>query len=230
MTPQHTDKHYEEDLVRLKESILKAAGNVEEMITRAIRSLTERDSGMAEEVIRRDFEVNRLEIEIDDRCVKILALRQPAASDLRFITIGLRASKDIERMGDLAVNIAEQALVLNKKPQLKPYEDLPQMAMKAEEMLRTALDAFVNRDAVLAQRVCEMDDEVDAFEHKIFQNLIEIMGEDPKSVERGTRLILVSQQLERIADHATNIAEEVIFMVQGRDIRHGGKKENPNNA
>lgn len=223
MTLQHTDKQYEDELRQLKEKILEAAGNVEEMITRTIRSLTERDSKMAEDVIRRDFEVNRLELEIDDRCVKILALRQPAASDLRFITIGLRASKDLERMGDLAVNIAEQAISLNKEPQLKPYSDLPRMAMKAQEMLKTALDAFVNRDAERAQKVCEMDDEVDSFEHKIFQDLIDIMVRDPKSVERGTRLILVSQQIERIADHATNIAEEVIFMVQGRDIRHGGK-------
>ena len=221
MVPQHTDKQYEDELRQLKEKILEAAGNVEEMITRAMRSLTERDSKMAEDVIRRDFEVNRLELEIDDRCVKLLALRQPAASDLRFITIGLRASKDLERMGDLAVNIAEQAIALNKEPQLKPYSDLPQMAMKAQEMLKNALDAFVNRDAALAQKVCEMDDEVDSFEHAIFLELIEMMGSDPKSVERGTRLILVSQQVERIADHATNIAEEVIFMVQGRDIRHG---------
>lgn len=222
MALQHTDKQYDEELRQLKEKILEAGGIVEEMITRSMRSLTERDSKGAEEVIRRDFEVNRLELEIDDLCVRLLALRQPAASDLRFITVGLRASKDLERMGDLAVNISEQAIALNRVPQLKPYADLPQMAVKAQAMVQQALDAFVKRDVEQAQRVCEMDDEVDSFEHQIFLELIEMMGKDPKAVERGTRLILVSQQLERIADHATNIAEEVIFMVQGRDIRHSG--------
>ncbi len=216
----HTDRQYDEELKQLKDNILEAGGTVEEMITRAMRSLTERDSKIAEEVIRRDFEVNRLELEIDDLCVKLLALRQPAASDLRFITVGLRASKDLERMGDLAVNISEHALALNKQPQLKPYADLPKMALKSQEMVKQALDAFVKRDVEMAQQVCEMDDEVDSFEHKIFLELIDMMGKDAKAVERGTRLILVAQQLERIADHATNIAEEVIFMVQGRDIRH----------
>jgi phosphate transport system protein len=221
---QHTDKQYDEELRQLKEKILEAGGIVEEMITRSMRSLTERDSKTAEEVIRKDFEVNALELEIDDLCVRLLALRQPAASDLRFITIGLRASKDLERMGDLAVNIAEQAIALNREPQLKPYSDLPKMAMKAQGMVQQALDAFVKQDVDLAQRVCEMDDDVDSLEHSIFQELIGMMGKDSKAVERGTRLILVSQQIERIADHATNIAEEVIFMVQGRDIRHGGRK------
>src|SRR5579885_2171447 len=215
---QHTDKQYEEELRDLKDKILEAGGTVEEMITRSMRSLTERDSKMAEEVIKRDFVVNRLELEIDDLCVKLLALRQPAASDLRFITVGLRASKDLERMGDLAVNISEQALSLNKQAQLKPYADLPKMAIKSQEMVKQSLDAFVKRDVEMAQRVCEMDDEVDSYEHKIFLELIDMMGKDTKAVERGTRLILVAQQLERIADHATNIAEEVIFMVQGRDI------------
>lgn len=224
---QHTDKQYEEELRELKEKILEAGGTVEEMITRAMRSLTERDSKLAEEVIKRDFVVNRLELEIDDLCVKLLALRQPAASDLRFITVGLRASKDLERMGDLAVNISEHSLALNKEPQLKPYADLPKMAMKSQEMVKQALDAFVKRDVTMAQQVCEMDDEVDSFEHKIFLELIDMMGKDPKAVERGTRLILVSQQLERIADHATNIAEEVIFMVQGRDIRHRREMVDP---
>jgi phosphate transport system protein len=127
-------------------------------------------------------------------------------------------------MGDLAVNIAEQALALNKEPQLKPYADLPRMAVKAQEMVKTSLDAFVKRDADMSQKVCEMDDEVDALDDRIFEELVDLMEKDSKAVERGTRLILVSRQLERIADHATNIAEEVIFMVQGRDIRHGGRK------
>lgn len=220
----HTDKHYEEELRLLKERILEMASVVEEMIARSMQSLTERNSHLAEEVIRRDSAVNSLELGVDDLCVKLLALRQPAASDLRFITIGLRASKDLERMGDLAVNISEQALALNKEPQLKPYADLPRMSVKVQEMVKKSLDAFVQRDATLAQTVCERDDEVDSLDDRIFEELMIMMKKSPEAVERGTRLILVSRHLERIADHATNIAEEVIFMVQGRDIRHGGRR------
>ena len=164
---------------------------------------------------------NRLEMEIDDRCLQLLALRQPTASDLRFITIGLKISKDLERIGDLAVNIAEQAMELNKEPQLKPYVDLPLMGQKVQQMVRGVLDSFVNRDASRAQQVCEVDDEVDDLNRKVLQELIALMQKDSSAVTRGMHLIWIAKQLERIADHATNIAEEVIFMVQGRDIRHG---------
>jgi phosphate transport system protein len=219
----HTDRNFEEELNRLKETILEMGGVVEEMIARAMKALTERDTKIAEEIIKRDPVANRLELLIDDLCLSLLALRQPAASDLRFITIGLRASKDLERMGDLAVNIAEHALELNKEPQLKPYIDLPRMGAKAQEMVRQALDAFVKRDVVLAQSICEMDDTVDDFDAKIYKELVLLMSKDNQSAPTATRLMLISKDLERIADHATNIAEEVIFMVQGRDIRHGGR-------
>ncbi|MBI3541439.1 MAG: phosphate signaling complex protein PhoU [Deltaproteobacteria bacterium] len=219
--PAHTDKHYEEELKELKEAILKMGGIVEEMIARSMKALVEREPRVAEEVIQKDGEVNQLEMDVDGRCLELLALRQPAASDLRFITIGLRASKDLERMGDLSVNIAEQSLELDKEPQLKPYIDLPQMGLKTQTMVRTALDAFVKRDAKLAKQVCEMDDDVDNLNDRVFLELVRLMQKDSQAVSRGTRLILVSRQLERMADHATNIAEEVIFMVEGRDIRHG---------
>jgi phosphate transport system protein len=222
---EHTDKKYEEELKHLKEAILKMGGIVEEMIARSMKALVERDSKLAAEVIKKDPEVNSLEMDIDDACLQLLALRQPAASDLRFITIGLRISKDLERMGDLSVNICEQALELNKEPQLKPYIDLPLMGEKAQEMVKKTLDAFVRKDAVLADQVCKMDDEVDSLNDRVFLELVRFMQKDASAASRGTRLILVSRQLERIADHATNIAEEVVFMVHGKDIRHGRNME-----
>lgn len=218
--PQHTDKKFEEELTELKDDILKMGGIVEEMMALSMKAVVERDSKLAESVIQRDREVNQLEMTIDDQCLRLLALHQPAASDLRFITIGLRISKDMERMGDLAVNISEQSIELNREPQLKPYLDLPTMGQRAQEMVKNTLDAFVKRDAALAQRVCEMDDDVDALNDRVFLELVHLMQKDTNAVSRGTRLILVARQLERIADHATNIAEEVIFMVAGKDIRH----------
>ena len=221
--PAHTDKQYEEELKNLKEEILKMGGVVEEMIAQAMKSLIDRDSNIARQVIGRDQEVNQMELTIDDLCLRHLALRQPAASDLRFITIGLRASKDLERMGDLAVNIAERVLQLNQEPQLKPYIDLPKMAEKTQSMVKSALDAFVKKDAGMAKGVCETDDVVDNLNDRVFEELVGIMQKDPSSVTRSIRLILIARHLERIADHSTNIAEEVIFMVEGKDIRHGGR-------
>ncbi len=222
---EHTDKHYEQELKDLKEAILKMGGIVEEMIARSMQALTERNSELAGKVTLHEGEVNHLEMEIDDRCLQLLALRQPTASDLRFITIGLKISKDLERIGDLAVNIAEQAMELNKEPQLKPYVDLPLMGQKVQQMLKGVLDSFVNRGAVRAQQVCEVDDEVDDLNRRVFRELLGMMQQDPAAIVRGMHLIWIAKQLERIADHATNIAEEVIFMVQGRDIRHGASRQ-----
>lgn len=221
----HTDKHYEEDLQELKEDILKMGSVAEDMLAMAMKSLVERDNNMAKQVMKKDHEANELEMSIDDRCLKLLALRQPAGSDLRFIIIGLKISKDLERIGDLAVDIAQQAEHLNKEPQLKPYVTLPQMAEKTQIMVKEALDSFVNRDAAKANRVCELDDEVDDLKDFIFSELSEGMQKDAATVMRSIRLILIARHLERIADHATNIAEEVIFMVEGRDIRHGRGRE-----
>lgn len=219
--PEHIDKQYEQELKQLKEEILKMGGLVEEMIACAMQALVDRKWELAQKVLEKDGDVNELEMSVDGLCLQLLALRQPTASDLRFIAIGLRASKDLERMGDFAVNIAEQVLELNKEPQLKPYIDLPKMAAQTQIMVKQALDAFVRRDSTLAKKVCEMDDEVDHLNNLIFQELIGLMEKESQAVARGIRLILVSRHLERIADHATNIAEEVIFMVQGKDIRHG---------
>ncbi|OGQ57286.1 MAG: phosphate transport system regulatory protein PhoU [Deltaproteobacteria bacterium RIFCSPLOWO2_02_FULL_50_16] len=218
---EHTDKYYEQELKGLKEVILKMGGLVEEMITLSLKSLTERDTDPGEAIDQREREVNSLEIDIDDRCLQMLALRQPTASDLRFITIGLKIGKDLERIGDLAINIYEQAQELNHEPPLKPYIDLPLLATKTQAMVKKALDAFVNQEAGHAQEVCAMDDEADDLNQKIFQDLVGLMQKNPEAVLRGTRLITCAKHLERMADHATNIAEQVIFMVQGRDIRHG---------
>lgn len=218
----HIDKRYEEGLQLLKEQILKMGGIVEEMILFATKGLFERDSKKIQEVIQKDEKVNAMEIDIDDRCLELLALHQPAASDLRFITIGLKISKDLERMGDLAVNIAENAVEINKEALLKPYIDLPAMAGKVQKMVQDVLDAFVQRDPQRAKKICEMDDEIDDYKTKIFEELVGMMQKDSAAVSRGIRLVAVSKHLERIADHATNIAEEVIFMMQGKDIRHGG--------
>lgn len=222
MMPLHTDKNFEEELTRLKNSILKMGGLVETMITRSMNALVKRDTNLAREVIAQDTEVNQLEMEIDDSCLRVLALHQPTAVDLRFVAVGLKISTDLERMGDLAVNISEQAVELNKEPPLKAYIDLPKMAAKSQEMVKRALDAFVDRDAERAKKICEEDDVVDNYGDSLFNELLEIMQQRPDAVQRGMRLIIVSRQLERIADHATNIAEEVNFMVRGEDIRHRG--------
>lgn len=220
---QHTDKYYEEELKELNQQILKMGGVVEEMIFRSMKALVDVNSQMALEVIlKKEREVNQLEITIDNHCLKMLALRQPAGSDLRFITVGLKISKDLERMGDLAVNISQRAIDLNKEPPLKPYIDLPNMAIKTQEMVKNALDAFVRHDAELAQQVCLVDDEVDELNKKIFNDLLHIMQKDSSAVSRGIHLLSIARHLERIADHATNIAEVVIFMVKGQDIRHRG--------
>lgn len=220
---QHTDTRFEEGLQQLKAAILTMAGAVEVMIGGAMQSIVGRDAQAAAGVIQQDTEVNRLEMQVDEQCLSLLALHQPAASDLRFIAMGLRISKDLERMGDLAVNIAERALQLQNEPPLKPYLDLPQMGTQVRTMVRQGLDAFVRRDAALAEQVCQMDDTVDEFLGTICDELVRIMQQQPVVVLQGTWLIAVARNLERIADHATNIAEEVVYMVAGRDIRHGGK-------
>jgi len=218
---KHTDSHFDTELKQLTDSILKMGTIVQGMIANSMKAIVDRNSDLAEEVIRADDQVNKLEVQVDDHCLKLIALRQPKAKDLRFVTIGLRASTDLERMGDLAVNISERALLLNKEDQLKSYVDLPKVAQNAQDMVKNALDAFVQRDVSLAVRVCESDDEVDELTHRLYDELIEVMQKDPKAVSRGARLILICRHFERIADHATNIAEQVIFLVEGKDIRHG---------
>ncbi len=220
MATTHTDKKFEEDLKRLRDDILQMGGLVEDQIRKAVASLVDRDSKLAETIIDRDHEVNHLDVEIDDLCIRLLALHQPAARDLRLITTALKITTDLERIGDMAVNICERALELNEEPQLKPYIDVPRMAAIAQRMIHESLDAFVREDTDLALKVCKDDQEVDDLNSQIFRETVTFMIEDPRTINRAMKIGFVSKYLERIADHATNIAEMVIFMAKGKSIRH----------
>ena len=213
-------RHFHEELGSLKQTLLAMGGLVEEQIRQVMRALVERDDALAQSVVERDQQVNAYDIEVDETCVNLLALHQPAAGDLRFITTAMKIVTDLERMGDQAVNIAQRVLELNQEPQLKPYIDLPRMAEKAQRMVKESLDAFVARDTELARRVCAEDSEVDAIKEQIFRELLTFMMEDPRTIPRAIRLILISRFLERLADHATNIAEMVIYLVDAKMVRH----------
>jgi len=213
-------RHFHEELDALKQTLLAMGGLVEDQIRRVMRALLDRDGDLAQEVIDRDRQVNAYDVEIDEKCVELLALHQPTAGDLRFITTTLKIVTDLERIGDQAVNIAQRALELGREPQLKPYVDLPRMAEKAQRMVKESLDAFVSRDTALAREVCGEDSEVDALREQVFRELLTFMMEDPRTIPRAIRLILISRFLERVADHATNIAEMVIYMVESKMVRH----------
>ena len=213
-------RHFHEELEALKQTLLVMGGLVEDQIRRVMRALIERDDALAQEVIERDQQVNAYDVEVDETCVSLLALHQPAAGDLRFITTAMKIVTDLERMGDQAVNIAQRVLELNREPQLKPYIDLPRMAEKAQRMVKESLDAFVARDTELARKVCAEDAEVDALKEQIFRELLTFMMEDARTIPRAIRLILISRFLERVADHATNIAEMVIYLVDAKMVRH----------
>jgi phosphate transport system protein len=222
MRPEHTDRQYEEQLRALRRELLEMGRTVEKRIGDAVRALVERDSDLAREVIDGDRTIDQMEMRIDDHCVQILARRQPVASDLRTVTIGLKLVTDLERIGDLAVHIAERAVELNEEPPLKPYVDLPNMAETARSMVREALEAFVTADADRAERILDQDNVVDAYYWQIFRELVTYMIEDPRNITRAMRLQSIAKHLERVGDHATNLAEMVVFMVKGKDIRHGG--------
>jgi phosphate transport system protein len=217
---EHTDQHYEAELKKLHVAILQMGGLVEKQIASAVAALVERDDEKARQTIEKDHTVNRLDVEIDDLCIRLLALHQPTARDLRLITTGLKITTDLERIGDMAVNLCERVLELNREPQLKPYIDLPRMAQVAQSMLHDSLDAFVREDVELALQVCRNDDIIDGINHQLFRELLSFMIEDPKTTTRGIRLLFVAKYVERIADHATNIAEMVVFMAKGKSIRH----------
>jgi phosphate transport system protein len=221
MAPQvHTDKVYEAELKQLRDRLLEMGGKVEAAITASVRSLSERDNALAQKVIASDREVNRLEVDIDDACRRLLALRQPAASDLRFITTALKIVTDLERMGDLAVNIAERALDLNQAPPLKPFHDLSSLAEMTEAQLKKALDAFVEQDVARAEEVIGGDEVLDAVYLKLFNELLTYMMEDSRVIRRATSIMFAAKHLERFGDHAINVAEMVIYMVRGTDVRH----------
>ena len=212
--------HFEEELQALKNRLLNMGALVEERVHDATHALIDRRVDTAERIIAGDQEINELQIEIDERCLRLLALQQPMASDLRLITAAMKINADLERIGDQAVNIAEQAVRVLAHPPLKPQIDLPRMAEIAERMTRESLDAFVRKDAELARAILARDDEVDQLKDHVFRVLLTYMMADPGTIERALGLILVSRHLERIADHATNIAEDVIFVVEAKDVRH----------
>jgi phosphate transport system protein len=213
-------RHFHDELDVLKQTLLAMGALVEDQIRRVMHALLERDDALAREVIERDQRVNAYDVEIDEKCVELLALHQPAAGDLRVIMTAIKIVTDLERIGDQAVNISQRALELHTEPQLKPYVDLPRMAEKAQRMVKESLDAFVNRDTELARRVCAADAEVDGLKEQLFRELLTYMMQDPRTIPRAMRLILISRFMERIADHATNIAEMVIYMVEGKLVRH----------
>jgi phosphate transport system protein len=213
-------RHFDEELAALKEQILRMGGLVEQQVHGAIRGLIERDAVLARTIIENDRLVNTLDVEVDENCLRLLALQQPTARDLRFVTTAMKISSELERISDLAENIAERAIELNEEPQLKPYIDIPRLANWTIRMLKDSLDAFVNYDAALARKVCSDDDFVDDLTEQLFRELLSFMLENPKTITRAIRLTFIGKYLERIADHATNIAELVVYLVEGKIIRH----------
>ena len=218
---EHTSKQFEQQLRTLKDKLLLMGHHAEKMISDSIGSLVERRPSLAEDVIKSDDALDQLELEIDNLCYQILALEQPVARDLRFITTALKIVRDIERIGDIAVNIAERARELIQEPELKKFIDLPIMAEAAQRILKESLDAFVNSDAELAEKIIRDDNFIDACYEQIFRELLTYMMEDTKYISRALKVIFIAKHLERVGDHSSNIAEMVIFLVRGQDIRHG---------
>jgi phosphate transport system protein len=213
-------RFFDTELEDLKKQLLLMGALVESQLQDALQSLVMRNSDLAIRIVEHDVAIDKLDVEIDEVCLRLLALHQPAAGDLRFITTTMKISTELERMSDLAVNIAERVIELNREPQLKPYIDLPRMAEWASQMVRECLDAFVNRDAELARKVCRDDDFIDGLTEQLFRELLSFMLEDPRTITRSARLTFIGKYYERIADHATNVAELVVYMVEGKIIRH----------
>ncbi|MFT6399892.1 MAG: phosphate transport system protein [Bradymonadia bacterium] len=223
MSPKkHTNRGYDDELRDLREHILRMAGRVEQMIADSVRALATSDTELASATIAADELVNVAELEADEMCLQLLARRQPMAGDLRFITLALKMVTDLERIADAAVSISKRVILLNGEPQLRSYSGVFRMAEIAQSMVRDAIDAFVGRDAELAADVIARDDEVDRLYHVEFRALLALMASDPGAIERGVHTQSVTKYLERIADHGTNLAELVQFMVNGKDMRHGG--------
>ena len=218
---QHSSREFEAGLQTVKNAVLSMGGRVERNLAQVMSALVNRDTERAHRAIEFDRDVDRAEMEIDEMTLKILALRQPLGSDLRFLTTVLKIVTDLERVGDLCVNLAERVLELNQEPQLKPYISLPTMGAEASALLRKALDAYVSGNVEEARAVLAAEQRIDDMNVQIFRELLTYMIEDPRTITRAMRLIFISKYLERVADHATNIAEQVIFMVEGSDVRHG---------
>lgn len=218
---KHINTEFDAELRSLKEQILAMGGLVDAQVMEAVKALVERDAERARCVIEADRAVNQMELAIDERCIRMLALRQPAASDLRFIAAALKMVTDLERIGDLAVNMGERVAVLTEEPPLRAVEELPGMAAAAQKMLHDVLEAFVAGDPVKAEAVMSADAEIDAWMTRLFAEVQAIMGRDPNAVARGLATIFFAKHIERMADHTTNVAEMVIYLVRGQDVRHG---------
>ena len=227
MASEQTSRHFQDELEHLKTRLLEMGGLAEEQVRLSIKALVDRDRDLIERVLQADEPINRLHIEVDGRCFTLLALHQPMAVDLRAIVSAVKINTDLERVGDLAINIAEAGRRYAQHSPVKKLIDIPRMAAIAQTMLRDALDAFVRRDMVLAQHVLDEDDKLDSLKTQIFRELLTYMLQDPVTIEPALDLILISRHLERIGDHATNIAEDVIFMVSARDVRHHADESTP---
>ena len=225
----HTSSQYERDLKDIKENLVYLGALVEKAINKAVKALLDRDSDLARDTVAGDRVIDRLDEEIEEKCITLLALRQPIARDLRFITTAIKINGHLERIGDMAVTIAKRAIALNEEPQLKPYIDLPRMAEIAEGMIRNSLDALIQEDVTLANRVRREDDIIDKLNEQIFRELLTFIMEDPKTTHRALLIMQISKNLERISDHAKSIADMVVFLVTGRNVRHEYPGE-PNGA
>jgi phosphate transport system protein len=217
---RHTSSHYEKELQEIKNGLIFLGALTEKAILAAMKSLSERNSDTAHKVIRADEEIDKLDTELEERCIKVLALRQPTAIDLRFITTAIKITGHLERIGDMAVNIAEKAIQLNAEPQLKPYMDLPRMAEIVAEMIKNSLDSFIRNDLSMAEKVRQAEQVTDDLNEQIFRELLTFMMEDSHSIHRSLMIMQVSKNLERIADHAKGIADMVTYMVTGECVRH----------
>ncbi|HXW14639.1 MAG TPA: phosphate signaling complex protein PhoU [Terriglobia bacterium] len=213
-------RHFIEELDYLRSRLLEMSALVEDSVYRSILCLADKDPKQAQTVLRNEAEINRMEIEIDDLATQLLALQQPMATDLRLLTSAIKINNDLERMGDLAVNIVERALSLINEPLIKPLVDIPAMASRVQSMIRRSLDSFVKRDGELARTVLVSDDAVDELRDLIYEELMDYMERDSKTIRQGINLMFIARNLERLADHATNIAEDVLFLVEGVDVRH----------
>ena len=217
---RHTSKQYEAELLEVKENLLYLGALIQEAIEDSIQALLERDTELARKVIANDVNIDKLDDEVEDRCIRLLALRQPAARDLRFITTAIKINGHLERIGDMATKICEKVAMLNEEPQLKPYIDLPRMAEIARRMIRESLDALVNEDVELANKVRREDEIVDSLNEQIFRELLTFMMEDPRTIHRSLLIMQISKTVERISDHAKGIADMVVFMITGKNVRH----------
>jgi phosphate transport system protein len=217
---RHTSLHYEKELQAIKDGLIYLGALTETAIRQAMKSLSERDTELARKVVREDDEIDRLDSDLEERCIKILALRQPTAIDLRFITTAIKITGHLERIGDMAVNIAEKVMLLNEEPQLKPYIDLPRMAELVGGMIEDSLDSFVKSDLEKAEKVRQMEQVIDDLNEQIFRELLTFMMEDSRNIHRALLVMQVSKNMERIADHAKGIADMVTYMVTGECVRH----------